>query len=296
MARPKRTAFTLVELMVVITIIVVLISLLAPSLDIAIEAAIRVKCAANLHAWGVAINQYAIDHRRRVLSTIRLLSSQGSVYPYASCAWETANYREGDQSDDRAGATKPLDFSIEAVQSYIGGVQPYRTAEGLEVGKALRGPWVCPANGVNDRKDRANAQAMSINGWFGMDYSYYARADIWGSACASRPDDLTGKDLLSGKLLMADTMYWYGPDNAVADGWWWNHSDLGPSAPDPSWGPVVHKGTPSVTGGNQLFGDGSVAWKDKTPQDCKDMYNLRRWMGWVNTQPTMGKGPNVSFY
>jgi prepilin-type N-terminal cleavage/methylation domain-containing protein len=62
MARSR--AFTLIELLVVITIVALLLALLAPALDKAIVAAIKVKCAAQQHALLGFFNAYAADHRR----------------------------------------------------------------------------------------------------------------------------------------------------------------------------------------------------------------------------------------
>ncbi len=59
--RQKR-AFTLVELLVVIGIIAVLISLLLPSLASARRSAVRIKCAANLHMLGLAMQLHAANH------------------------------------------------------------------------------------------------------------------------------------------------------------------------------------------------------------------------------------------
>ncbi|MBI1336070.1 MAG: DUF1559 domain-containing protein [Phycisphaera sp.] len=56
--------FTLVELLVVITIITILISLLLPSLKSARAAAIRVKCMSQLRQLVVAMPSYASDHKR----------------------------------------------------------------------------------------------------------------------------------------------------------------------------------------------------------------------------------------
>jgi len=69
--RFPRSGFTLIELLVVVTLIVVLLALLAPALDKAVESAVRVKCAANLHTWSLGVPQYTLDNKRRLLTTAR---------------------------------------------------------------------------------------------------------------------------------------------------------------------------------------------------------------------------------
>ena len=56
--RPPRSAFTLVELLVVIVIVGVLVALLLPAVQAAREAARQTQCANNLKQIGLALHSY----------------------------------------------------------------------------------------------------------------------------------------------------------------------------------------------------------------------------------------------
>ena len=63
---PHRTAFTLVELLIVIGIIAVLIGLLLPAVVRAREAGQRSKCLSNIRQIGQAVAAYIAEHRGRL--------------------------------------------------------------------------------------------------------------------------------------------------------------------------------------------------------------------------------------
>lgn len=71
-ARRRRdlSAFTLVELLVVLGIVVILTALLMPGLKTVREAANRLSCASNLRQLGYAITNYATDNAEYMPATV----------------------------------------------------------------------------------------------------------------------------------------------------------------------------------------------------------------------------------
>jgi prepilin-type N-terminal cleavage/methylation domain-containing protein len=66
--RPARRAFTLVELLVVIAIIALLLAMLAPMLNKAMQIARMLQCRTNMKVTGSAVHIFAGAHMGRVLS------------------------------------------------------------------------------------------------------------------------------------------------------------------------------------------------------------------------------------
>lgn len=107
----RRSAFTLVELLVVIGIISTLISILLPALNRARGEAKRAKCLSNLRQLTMAWGMYADEHKGRLVSsdtndvTTWVTSGdglatlqQGALYPYINnpgiylCPNDTVHY------------------------------------------------------------------------------------------------------------------------------------------------------------------------------------------------------------
>lgn len=78
MKTKQRTAFTLVELLVVVTIIGILISLLMPAVQTARESGRKAQCANNLHQIGVAYNNRA----SKVSEPLKARGWLGELSPY----------------------------------------------------------------------------------------------------------------------------------------------------------------------------------------------------------------------
>ena len=96
---PRRhSAFTLVELLVVISIIALLIALLLPALSAARRTARDVQCKSNLRQVGIAAVTYAQDNDGFVQSSWFSAKSEAQAHPWFPL--QTGGYVGGDENLD----------------------------------------------------------------------------------------------------------------------------------------------------------------------------------------------------
>ena len=277
-------AFTLIELLVVITIIVVLLALLAPALDQAIEQAERAVCASQLHAWGVSIAQYSLDHRNRLLSSLRNRGDDKNAGVYPNLAWGDNGSQLG--YDNVFHRLKLSDWSAETMQPYI--------QRGDFARRQYGEMWHCPSNPTSPQREEHNKRTVdnAQGGWFVSGYAYFARADIWGAEHATRPDELVGRSRESGRILMADAIHY----SAGPAAWWFNHGLDGPSTYAAAFGGPVQTGVPRIAGTNQLFADGSAGWKDGNRFDPDAMFERAADDRYVSANPGPNPNGNLNFW
>jgi prepilin-type N-terminal cleavage/methylation domain-containing protein len=92
----RMSGFTLIELLVVVAIIAVLIAILLPSLGRAKANAVRVKCAAQLRAWGSIITLYS--HENYDQFGIGYKDAQGTKHSWAALSVTDINLYQSEWS------------------------------------------------------------------------------------------------------------------------------------------------------------------------------------------------------
>jgi prepilin-type N-terminal cleavage/methylation domain-containing protein len=274
----RKSAFTLVELLVVIGIIALLIAFLMPSLTKARDHATRVACASNLRQTYMAVVMYANDYRGWI------------PFPCAGAAGVGNNIVAGYGSDFRVWNPDNTTFSYYLVNFRDGLYPRYTTSTRI---------WLCPAwNYDNDATWQINYGWLLTGAstpWQRMSYFWMPWAEVvYGMGSKFSPDPLY-YSTMAGKpgVRMHDKFsVWstsYKVDQLVimsdAAGLDLQNGNYPITTHVARSGglPTGPNGYPRLAGGNALYGDGKIEW---VPWDAKfpEDGGMRWYTDWTNLQ------------
>lgn len=165
-------AFTLIEMLIVISIIAILASLIAPAVQRSITTAKMINCSNTLKQWGVILNTYANDYN--------------SNLPYSGkpvSAWLDSNYHE-------------YLWSRQNAAHFLRMVRPYLDSRDL---------IYCPIEeGILNRSlwNWQNLDQADMRHYYGIGYTFLGS---YGPPKAGKPRKITTTPVTG---LMTDHMVW----------------------------------------------------------------------------------------
>jgi prepilin-type N-terminal cleavage/methylation domain-containing protein/prepilin-type processing-associated H-X9-DG protein len=126
--RSSRSAFTLVELLVVVGIIALLVGMLLPALNRAQAASRKIKCLSNLRSIGQAMVNYSTDNRGYIVPAFNIPTrGQVCLAPAAMEGWPAILDRDGYlKSADLSRSTDTVFYCPDTFDLY--GMQNGQTA------------------------------------------------------------------------------------------------------------------------------------------------------------------------
>lgn len=168
-----RSAFSLIELLIVIAIIALLIAILLPAIGAARRAARHSVCQSNLHQRGVALHSYASDYKEYI-ATFMGDAGAGPAHPGAPdshfplmyhCIWQAYQFI-ADREDDHGVIAMPVYESIATLnQPSLLEQHSHLVLVDYLGGKTIMPTAVCPEDRVRQLW-QSNPQNASVSlGW-----------------------------------------------------------------------------------------------------------------------------------
>lgn len=235
-----KQGFTLVELLVVVTLILVLISLLTPAVEQAVEEARKAACASNQHVIHVGVYDYALANFGQLTPPWDGGPSLGRI----QIAMDTL-------SVERLSKSGLMTTEKKQVTCY--------NSDGTTTTITEREPlpmWTCPSRGYTGVWQQPVTDFYHLI----LGYQYMGGVERWANPNNPAPgiesfSPLSVPTSKGGWVLTADTTIRFGAGGGATAGWgkgW-----------DKTYGgmPSHRRGRDMVpTGGNQAHMDGAVAW------------------------------------
>ena len=256
----KRKGFTLVELLVVITIIGMLVGILLPAVYQALELANRASCSSNLRSIGQAASAWATSHRQRWPDVFRTESQNWDEVGNTRTdhfEWD-AEATEGQEADDNAGTP---------VESNTANLWRLISSQGLSVDVFL-----CPSAGhlrdntvvrFNDVRDFRNDLYVSYSyqnvlGAYTLTSTGAVQATEFAVAADLNPQrrDCNSEDSGVTKKRLAEKQKFEESEDTEP----WNEELSDGISESNAW--QMNSPNHKFKGQNVLYLDGHVAWRD----------------------------------
>ncbi|MCL2645723.1 MAG: prepilin-type N-terminal cleavage/methylation domain-containing protein [Phycisphaerales bacterium] len=265
----RSRAFTLVELLVVVAIVVLLISLLLPTLSKAKDRTKQVRCAANLHEIGIALNAYAHNNKGIVVN--------GCYYFPATiqqCFWPESLWVDGVvtvRSNQIKGNSYPT------ITDANGNTISYPMLKGTSGQNFVcgRGVFYCPGYQLPESSLAGGGSGVYAATAATYGFGVFAGSVLWGSGGSWGVGANVGdgpNNLPRSHFNIMRPQYWVPSHIVLCDG------GAGMFRTGAGWGsqyPDVKQR--HFNGANYLMGDMSVEWNRDSYADVPFATNGNVW-------------------